>query len=304
MSQQICDIFFARSLRQQITASRLFSINPMIVAVIVNDWLKLYLNGKVPSATKFARLVTALSQTPSECIVCLETFKTQPELCHECQAILCSSCCMRVTSCPKCRGAVKGSWRWMVPAKERSCSDPPSSGLRWRENFGDRIVSVQPDVQRIERELPHGVRRWRLRELSSPQHVQGAMGLVGHWYGLVPESDDEYADLPELHYRGAIVSDVNDLGLSRSGIVTDIGQSYAIRPMPYFPEPMNYSYTRVTGNPLPQQNWSELLDLPLATPDERDVEIVMAQANVARDGAIRALRTNNNDIINAILTAR
>lgn len=36
----------------------------------------------------------------------------------------------------------------------------------------------------------------------------------------------------------------------------------------------------------------------------RDIELVMAQANVSRPKAVRALRHNNNDIVNAIMVSR
>ncbi|XP_043232686.1 nascent polypeptide-associated complex subunit alpha-like [Amphibalanus amphitrite] len=35
--------------------------------------------------------------------------------------------------------------------------------------------------------------------------------------------------------------------------------------------------------------------------EEKDIELVMQQANVARNKAIKALKTNNNDIVNAIM---
>lgn len=35
----------------------------------------------------------------------------------------------------------------------------------------------------------------------------------------------------------------------------------------------------------------------------RDIELVMAQANVSRPKAVRALRHNNNDIVNAIMVS-
>lgn len=35
--------------------------------------------------------------------------------------------------------------------------------------------------------------------------------------------------------------------------------------------------------------------------EQRDIELVMAQANVARAKAVRALRHNKNDIVNAIM---
>lgn len=36
----------------------------------------------------------------------------------------------------------------------------------------------------------------------------------------------------------------------------------------------------------------------------RDIELVMAQANVSRPKAVRALRHNNNDIVNAIMVSQ
>jgi len=35
--------------------------------------------------------------------------------------------------------------------------------------------------------------------------------------------------------------------------------------------------------------------------DEKDIELVMSQANVSRTRAIRALKNNSNDIVNAIM---
>lgn len=35
--------------------------------------------------------------------------------------------------------------------------------------------------------------------------------------------------------------------------------------------------------------------------EQRDIELVMAQANVSRAKAVRALRHNKNDIVNAIM---
>lgn len=37
--------------------------------------------------------------------------------------------------------------------------------------------------------------------------------------------------------------------------------------------------------------------------DEKDVEIVMTQANVSRARAVRALRNNQSDIVNAIMVS-
>lgn len=38
--------------------------------------------------------------------------------------------------------------------------------------------------------------------------------------------------------------------------------------------------------------------------EQRDIELVMAQANVSRAKAIRALKLNKNDIVNAIMVRR
>lgn len=37
--------------------------------------------------------------------------------------------------------------------------------------------------------------------------------------------------------------------------------------------------------------------------EQRDIELVMAQANVSRAKAIRALKHNKNDIVNAIMVS-
>ena len=38
--------------------------------------------------------------------------------------------------------------------------------------------------------------------------------------------------------------------------------------------------------------------------EQRDIELVMAQANVSRAKAVRALKHNKNDIVNAIMVRR
>lgn len=35
--------------------------------------------------------------------------------------------------------------------------------------------------------------------------------------------------------------------------------------------------------------------------EEKDIELVVSQANVSRAKAVRALKKNNNDIVNAIM---
>ena len=37
--------------------------------------------------------------------------------------------------------------------------------------------------------------------------------------------------------------------------------------------------------------------------EPKDIELVMSQANVSRSKAVRALKTNNNDIVNAIMVS-
>lgn len=37
--------------------------------------------------------------------------------------------------------------------------------------------------------------------------------------------------------------------------------------------------------------------------DEKDIELVVSQANVSRNKAVKALKNNNNDIVNAIMVS-
>ena len=37
--------------------------------------------------------------------------------------------------------------------------------------------------------------------------------------------------------------------------------------------------------------------------EDKDIELVMQQANVSRAKAVRALKNNNNDIVNAIMVS-
>ena len=43
------------------------------------------------------------------------------------------------------------------------------------------------------------------------------------------------------------------------------------------------------------------LQIDEATVEGKDIELVMQQANVSRSKAVRALKNNNNDIVNAIM---
>lgn len=54
------------------------------------------------------------------------------------------------------------------------------------------------------------------------------------------------------------------------------------------------------------QNYNKSLPLFFLKVDEtgvevKDIELVMSQANVSRAKAVRALKNNNNDIVNAIM---
>lgn len=53
-----------------------------------------------------------------------------------------------------------------------------------------------------------------------------------------------------------------------------------------------------TVAPIAEEDEEEVDDTGV---DEKDIELVMSQANVARARAIRALKNNSNDIVNAIM---
>ena len=38
--------------------------------------------------------------------------------------------------------------------------------------------------------------------------------------------------------------------------------------------------------------------------EQKDIELVMSQANVSKNKAIKALKDNNNDIVNAIMVSK
>lgn len=56
--------------------------------------------------------------------------------------------------------------------------------------------------------------------------------------------------------------------------------------------------TNATVAPIAEEDEEEVDE---AGVDEKDIELVMSQANVARARAIRALKNNSNDIVNAIM---
>lgn len=51
----------------------------------------------------------------------------------------------------------------------------------------------------------------------------------------------------------------------------------------------------------PIQEESEEEDVDVTGVEEKDVELVMSQAGVSRARSVKALRNNNNDIVNAIM---
>jgi len=56
-----------------------------------------------------------------------------------------------------------------------------------------------------------------------------------------------------------------------------------------------------TNLPAPIQEESEEEEVDESGVEEKDIELVMSQANVSRAKAIRALKNNGNDIVNAIM---
>ena len=53
----------------------------------------------------------------------------------------------------------------------------------------------------------------------------------------------------------------------------------------------------------PIQEESEEEDVDETGVEEKDVDLVMSQANVSRGKAIKALKNNQNDIVNAIMVS-
>ncbi len=51
--------------------------------------------------------------------------------------------------------------------------------------------------------------------------------------------------------------------------------------------------------PIPEDEEDEEVDV--SGVEEKDIELVMSQANVSRAKAVRALKNNTNDIVNAIM---
>jgi len=58
---------------------------------------------------------------------------------------------------------------------------------------------------------------------------------------------------------------------------------------------------RVMPRRQPNQDESDDEEVDTTGIEEKDIELVMSQANVSRNKAVKALRTSNNDIVNAIM---
>lgn len=65
------------------------------------------------------------------------------------------------------------------------------------------------------------------------------------------------------------------------------------------PQPTELGGTGTTGGPAPIPEEDEEVDE--SGVQEKDIELVMSQANVSRAKAVKALKNNTNDIVNAIM---
>merc|ERR1719305_559009 len=61
------------------------------------------------------------------------------------------------------------------------------------------------------------------------------------------------------------------------------------------PQPSEMGGTGTTGAAAPQPA------IPEEGVEDKDIELVMSQANVSRSKAVKALKNNSNDIVNAIM---
>jgi len=71
---------------------------------------------------------------------------------------------------------------------------------------------------------------------------------------------------------------------------------------PEMPVPTDLGAQGTTNNPAPiPEEEDDGEDVDDAGVEEKDIELVMSQANVSRSKAVKALKGNNNDIVNAIM---
>jgi hypothetical protein len=66
---------------------------------------------------------------------------------------------------------------------------------------------------------------------------------------------------------------------------------------------LNYKSILLLQVVAPIQEESEEEELDVTGIEEKDIELVMSQANVSRNKAIKALNNNQNDIVNAIMVS-
>ena len=66
---------------------------------------------------------------------------------------------------------------------------------------------------------------------------------------------------------------------------------------------MSESFNFILQVVAPIQEESEEEDVDETGVEEKDVDLVMSQANVSRGKAIKALKNNQNDIVNAIMVS-
>lgn len=66
---------------------------------------------------------------------------------------------------------------------------------------------------------------------------------------------------------------------------------------------MSESFSFILQVVAPIQEESEEEDVDETGVEEKDVDLVMSQANVSRGKAIKALKNNQNDIVNAIMVS-
>ncbi|KOB78286.1 Nascent polypeptide associated complex protein alpha subunit, partial [Operophtera brumata] len=93
------------------------------------------------------------------------------------------------------------------------------------------------------------------------------------------------------------IPELEDAGVNRVTIRKSKNILFVINQPDVYKNP--HSDTYITVAPIAEEEDEEAVDETGV--DEKDVEIVMSQANVSRAKAVRALRNNQSDIVNAIM---
>ncbi|KAL1132628.1 hypothetical protein AAG570_010580 [Ranatra chinensis] len=88
--------------------------------------------------------------------------------------------------------------------------------------------------------------------------------------------------------------------------IEDLGQQAQVAAAEKFkaPEMSQSTDTGASTVVAPIQEESEEEELDVTGIEEKDIELVISQANVSRSKAIKALNNNKNDIVNAIMTRK